>query len=83
MATVDIEVPDQLLAITGKTLAEFAADARLLLAAKLFELGRLSSGQAATLCSMNRADFLQSLGALGISTIQTDASDLRDELARS
>ena len=82
MAIVDIEVPEQILAITGKTPEEFARDARLLLAAKLFELGRLSSGQAAKLCGMNRVDFLLGLGNLGVSTIQTDVDDLRQEIAR-
>jgi len=82
MAIVDIEVPEQILAITGKTPEEFAGDARLLLAAKLFELGRLSSGHAAKLCGMNRSDFLLALGDLGVSMIQTDVDDLRQELAR-
>jgi predicted HTH domain antitoxin len=83
MATVAIEVPEQILAITGKTPEEFAGDARLLLAAKLFELGRLSSGQAAKLCGMGRVDFLLGLGSLGVSAIQVDADDLRAELARA
>lgn len=83
MATVELEIPEQILAITGKTPEEFAVDARLLLAAKLFELGRLSSGQAAKLCGMNRVDFLLKLGGLGVSIIQTDVNDLREELARA
>ncbi len=82
MATMSIDVPDSMLAITGKTLEEFAVDARFLLAAKLFDLGRLSSGQAAKLCNMNRADFLVMLGSVGISMIQTDEDELRAELAR-
>jgi len=82
MATVDIEIPESVLAISGKTAAEFARDARFLLGAKLFELGRLTSGQAAQLCGMNRADFLLELGQVGVSMIQTDLDDLRDELAR-
>ena len=31
---------------------------------------------------MNRADFLLALSDVGVSMIQTDANDLRDELAR-
>lgn len=82
MATVGIEIPEDLLAITGKTSEEFARDARFLLAAKLFELGRMTSGQAARLSGMNRADFLLALAEVGISMIQTDVGDLREELAR-
>lgn len=79
---ISISIPPGVLALTGKTAAEFAQDARFVLAAKMFELGRLSSGQAAALCGMNRADFLQSLGSVGVSMIQTDLDDLRAELSR-
>ncbi len=79
---LSISIPAGILALSGKTAAEFAQDARFLLASKMFELGRLSSGRAAELCGMNRADFLQSLGSVGVSMIQTDLDDLRAELAR-
>ncbi|MBX3185079.1 MAG: UPF0175 family protein [Polyangiaceae bacterium] len=52
------------------------------MAAKLFELGCLSSGQAAELCDMPRVDFLRSLGSIGVSMIQTDIDDLREKLSR-
>ncbi len=79
---LSIPVPPGVLALVGKTEAEFAAEARLLLAAKMFELGRLSSGQAATLAGMNRVDFLEALGSVGVSMIQTDIDDIRAELQR-
>jgi len=82
MAIVHIDIPEDFLAITGATSEEFAKDARFLLGAKLFELGRLSSGQAAQIAGLNRADFLLALGNIGVSMLQTDVEDLRDELAR-
>jgi predicted HTH domain antitoxin len=52
----------------------FASELRLLAAAKLFELGRVSSGVAAEIAGMSRVEFLHSLGQYGIAAI-----NLRDE----
>ncbi len=38
--------------------ANFADEARFLLAVKLFEQGRISSGKAGRLCGMGRVEFL-------------------------
>ena len=54
--------------------AEFAEELRFLAAAKLYELGRLSSGKAAKLAGMERVEFLRSLGQIGVPAI-----NLRDE----
>jgi predicted HTH domain antitoxin len=53
---------------------EFGEEAAFLLAAKLYELGRLISGQAAKLCGKGRVDFLLSLPRIGVSI-----SNLRPE----
>jgi predicted HTH domain antitoxin len=53
---------------------EFARELRLLAAAKLFELGRLSSGKAAQLAGMDRVSFLYELDRIGVPAI-----NLRDE----
>lgn len=53
---------------------EFARELRLLGAAKLFELGRLSSGKAAQLAGMDRVAFLYELNRIGVPAI-----NLRDE----
>ena len=73
-----IEYGDELLASLGLTRDEFNAEARFLLAAKLYELGRLTSGQAARLCGKGRVDFLHSLPRIGVSM-----SNLRPEDALS
>ena len=44
--------------------AEFAEELRFLAAAKLYELGRLSSGKAAQLAGMGRVEFLYALAQL-------------------
>lgn len=56
-------------------------EAKLVLAAKLYEMGRLTSGQAARLCGMSRVDFLLSLPRLGVPVSNLDAEDADDEIA--
>ena len=56
-------------------------EARLAMAAKLFETGRLSSGQAAGLIGMGRVAFLAELGRLGVPTIQVGADELEGDIA--
>ena len=60
---------------------EFEREARLAMAAKLSETGRLSSGQAAGLIGMGRMAFLAELGRLRVSTIQVGAGELDEDLA--
>lgn len=76
-----IEYGDEVLLGTGLSEAEFDAEARFLLAAKLFELGRLSSGQAAKLCGKERVEFLFSLERIGVSMSNLRPEDLEPELA--
>lgn len=73
-----IKYGDDVLFSTGLTRNEFDEEARFLLAAKLYELGRLSSGQAAKLCGKGRVDFLLSLPRVGVSI-----SNLRPEDAEA
>ncbi len=54
--------------------AAFVNELRFMAAAKLYELGRLSSGQAAKLASLERVEFLYRLAQIGVPAI-----NLRDE----
>ncbi|HEY0710775.1 MAG TPA: UPF0175 family protein [Polyangia bacterium] len=60
---------------------EFEREAKFLLAAKLFELGRLSSGKAAELCGLARVDFLLALPRIGVSLSNLRPEDADDEAA--
>ena len=56
-AMVEIAIPDSLL-LHSKDLASLQLRSRFLLAMKFFELGELSSGQAAEMCGLSRVGFL-------------------------
>jgi predicted HTH domain antitoxin len=81
---VIIDYDDDLLINVGLSPEEFALEARLLLAAQLYEQGRLSSGQAAKLCGKGRVDFLYSLPRIGfpMSNMRPDDADLEIDFAR-
>lgn len=52
---------------------------RMLAAAKLFEMGRMSSGAAAELAGIPRVVFLQRLGEYGVSVFDITEEELRQE----
>ena len=81
---VSIEYGDDILFSTGLSQDEFAEEVRFLLAAKLYELGRLSSGQAAKLCGKGRVEFLLSLPRAGvpISNLRAEDADAEIEFGR-
>jgi predicted HTH domain antitoxin len=78
-----IDYDNDLLANVGLSPDEFAEEARLLLAAKLYEQGKLSSGQAAKLCVKGRVEFLYSLVRAGIrmSNLRPDDAELEIDFA--
>ncbi len=75
-----IEYDDAVLFHLGLAPEQFSAEAKFLLAAKLYELGRLSSGQAAKLAGKNRVDFLLSLSRIGIAVSNLRREDAQAEL---
>jgi predicted HTH domain antitoxin len=57
-----------------------ARQSQLLLALNFFELGRLTSGQAAEMCAMNRVDFLVAASQTGTPVADLSAEELRREI---
>jgi len=80
MHTLQIEYGDDVLLSSGLSRDAFADEARFLLAAKLYEMGRLSSGQAARLCGMGRVAFLMGLHRVGVSMSNLGPEDAGAEL---
>lgn len=79
MNRITIEYPDDLLIALGATVEQFEQEAKFTLAAKLFELGRLSSGKAARLAGMDRITFLLTLHRVGIAVLDLDEKEMEDE----
>lgn len=82
MATVVIELPNDLFASSGETPEEFVRRMRLAAAAKWYDMGLISQGRAAELAGVSRAEFIDALGPLGISVFQYGPEELERE-ARS
>ena len=61
---------------------EFEKEARYLLALKLYELGKISSGKAAKIADLNRVEFLMELKKYKVSPFQMGLDEILEE-ARS
>lgn len=79
--TVRLELPDSVLQATGQSEDEFAEEARLLLALELFEMARISSGQAAELSGLSRVEFLFEAGRAGVPVADLDREEMSPEFA--
>lgn len=80
MAVLHIPYNEGLLVSSGQSGEEFESELRFLLAAKLYELGRVSAGQAGKLAGMPRLRFLDELGRRGFTVILLDQESIEDEL---
>lgn len=57
------------------------SELKMIVAAKLFEMGELSSGQAAEMAGITKREFLESVGKYGVSIFGYDADELKADLA--
>ncbi len=78
--TLTIEHADVLLFSLGISEKEFSEEAKFLLAAKLYDSGRLSSARAARLAGKSCVGFLFSLSRFGVAISNLREEDLRDDL---
>jgi predicted HTH domain antitoxin len=52
---------------------------KMIIAAKLYELGRLSSGQAAEVAGLSKRAFIELLGKYNVSVFGYDADELAED----
>lgn len=83
MHTLTIEYPSEVLWATQQEPAEFEAEARLLLALKLYEQGRLTTGLAARMAGIPRSRFLFVMGSYGLSPFAEDGDELEEDIANA
>jgi len=79
--TLTIEYGDDVLLALGLSPEQFSEEAKLLVAVKLYELGRLSSGAAAGLAGIPKPLFLTKLADYGVDTFRLTEEELRQDLA--
>lgn len=83
MRTLTIAYPETVLLALKESPETFETEARLLLAVKLYELGKVSSGTAATLAGLSRVAFMFALGRFGVSPIGVEPDELAEDLERA
>lgn len=71
MKTITIQLPET-------ELSDF--EARMILASKLYEMGRLSSGQAARVVGVSRREFIETVGTYGVSVLQYSPEELAQDI---
>ncbi|MGD1993578.1 MAG: UPF0175 family protein [Anaerolineae bacterium] len=74
-----INIPEKALLAEKADEETFARELPVLAAVKLYELGRLSSGRAAELTGMSRAEFLLALGRYEVFPFGSELRDLEAE----
>ena len=80
--TLTIKYSDGVLLSLKESKKEFEKEAKYLLALKLYELGKISSGKAARLAGLNRVEFLKRLEQYQVSPFQADLHEILEESQR-
>lgn len=83
MKTLEIPYPEDLPEAMGESPEAFEQEIIFLVAAKLYELGRISSGRAADLAGMSRVEFMEQLGRYRISIFNYPLEELEREIGEA
>ncbi len=77
---LNISYPEKLPDALQLTHKQFEKDAKMAMAVKLFEMGKLSSGIAAKLAGVDRVYFLLNLHNYGVNMIDLETEELESDL---
>lgn len=83
MHTITLTIPDEALQALQTTPENLSQEMLLVVAVKLYELGRLSSGAAASLAGIPRTVFLGKLADYGVDTFRLTEAELAGDLANA
>lgn len=83
MKTIQVQLPDSLLLHPTSNLGNLEKRSQFLLALKFFELGELSSGQAASMCGLGRVAFLTEASRTGVPVADLAPEEMNDELSKA
>lgn len=75
MRTIQLHIPEDL------DLKDH--DVSMIIASKLYEDGKLSSGQAAKIAGLSKRTFIELLGKYGVSIFSNSVSDLHSDIANA
>jgi len=81
--TLSIPYSDTLLLSIKKSPDEFEAEARLLLAVKLYETDQVTTGTAAALAGLSRTAFMLELGRFGLSPLGQTPDELAEDMTNA
>jgi predicted HTH domain antitoxin len=80
MRTLTIDYGDEVLLALGLSPEQFTEEVKILVAVKLYELGRLSAGAAATLAGIPKPLFLTKLADYEVDAFRQTEEELRQDL---
>ena len=81
--SLTIDYGDEVLLALGLSPEQFREEAKLLLAVKLYEMGRLSTGAAAQLAGVPKPLFLIKLADYGVDTFDLSDEELRRDMTNA
>jgi len=80
--TLTIELPLESLPLPTELPDNFSDEVRFLLALKLFEQGRITSGKAGRLSGMGRIEFLLAVSRAGVPVVDLSQDEMDAEFAQ-
>lgn len=83
MASVTIQIPDELPSSLHRLPSELEQDVKLAAAIDWYRQGLISQGRAAEIAGVPRADFLEALAERKVDIVQVEPDELEQEAKRA